>query len=82
MACSQLLQNTPFHPFVEFAKRLLEQQQPAPDGRYIARHSQPGIAPSDWSLHNQCHWLLRSWNSTTSENIHRRRQRPRSGGAD
>ena len=27
--CSQLLHNTPFHPFVEFARRRLEEQEPA-----------------------------------------------------
>lgn len=31
--CSQLLQNTPFHPFVEFAKRRLEAQEPNLEGR-------------------------------------------------
>jgi len=30
-ACSQLLQNTPFHPFIEFARRRLEEQEPTPE---------------------------------------------------
>ena len=49
MACSQLLQNTPFHPFVESTKRLLEQQEPAPDGRVAALaawHRAVGLEPA------------------------------------
>jgi class 3 adenylate cyclase len=49
MACSQLLQNTPFHPFVESAKRLLEKQEPAPDGRVAALaawHRAVGLEPA------------------------------------
>jgi class 3 adenylate cyclase/predicted ATPase len=34
--CSQLLQNTPFHPFIEFARRRLEEQEPTPEGRVVA----------------------------------------------
>jgi predicted ATPase len=48
MGCSQLLQNTPFHPFVESTKRLLEQQEPAPDGRAAALaawHRAVGLEP-------------------------------------
>ncbi|MGO8865142.1 MAG: AAA family ATPase [Alphaproteobacteria bacterium] len=36
LACSQLLQNTPFHPFIEFVKRRLEEQEPTPEGRVAA----------------------------------------------
>ena len=48
LACSQLLQNTPFHPLVEFLKRRLEEQEPAPEGRVAALaawHRAVGLDP-------------------------------------
>jgi class 3 adenylate cyclase/predicted ATPase len=48
-ACSQLLQNTPFHPFVDFAKRRLEEREPAPEGRLAALatwHRTVGLDPA------------------------------------
>jgi predicted ATPase len=46
--CSQLSQNTPFHPFVEFAKRRLEAQEPNLEGRVAvlaAWHRAVGLDP-------------------------------------
>ncbi len=48
-ACSQLLQNTPFHPFIEFARRRLEEQDPTPEGRVAALaawHRAVGLDPA------------------------------------
>ena len=48
-ACSQLLQNTPFHPFIEFARRRLEEQEPTPEGRVVALaawHRAVGLDPA------------------------------------
>ncbi len=47
--CSQLLHNTPFHPFVEFARRRLEDQEPAAEGRLAALvtwHRAVGLDPA------------------------------------
>jgi len=46
--CSQLLQNTPFHPMVEFAARRLEEEGSAPDDRLAALaewHRAVGLDP-------------------------------------
>jgi class 3 adenylate cyclase/predicted ATPase len=48
-ACSQLLQNTPFHPFIEFARRRLEEQESTPEARVAALatwHRAVGLDPS------------------------------------
>jgi predicted ATPase len=48
-ACSQLLQNTPFHPFVDVAKRRLEEQEVAPEDRLVALaswHRAVGLDPA------------------------------------
>jgi class 3 adenylate cyclase/predicted ATPase len=48
-ACSQLLQNTPFHPVIEFARRRLEEQEPTPEGRVAALaawHRAVGLDPA------------------------------------
>jgi predicted ATPase len=48
-ACSQLLQNTPFHPFIEFTRRRLEEQEPTPEGRVVALaawHRAVGLDPA------------------------------------
>jgi class 3 adenylate cyclase/predicted ATPase len=47
--CSQLLQNTPFHPFIEFARRRLEEQVPTPEDRVAALaawHRAVGLDPA------------------------------------
>lgn len=47
-ACSQLLQNTPFHPVVEFIKRRLEEEEP--EGRLAALaawHRAVGLDPAE-----------------------------------
>jgi class 3 adenylate cyclase/predicted ATPase len=47
--CSQLLQNTPFHPVVESVKRRLEEQEPTPEGRLaalVAWHRAVGLDPA------------------------------------
>ena len=47
--CSQLLQNTPFHPFVDFAKRRLEEKESAPEDRLAALaawHRAVGLDPA------------------------------------
>jgi class 3 adenylate cyclase len=49
LACSQLLQNTPFHPFIEFARRRLEEQETTPQGRVAALaawHRAVGLDPA------------------------------------
>ena len=48
-ACSQLLQNTPFHPVVEFVQRRLEEQGTTPGARVealAAWHSAVGLDPA------------------------------------
>jgi len=48
-SCSQLLQNAPFHPFIEFARRRLEEQEPTPEGRVAALaawHRAVGLDPA------------------------------------
>lgn len=49
LACSQLQQNTPFHPFLDFVKRRLEDLSPAPEGRLAALahwHRAVGLDPA------------------------------------
>ena len=49
LICSQLLQNTPFYPLVESAKRRLEEQEPKPEGRIAALaawHRAVGLDPA------------------------------------
>jgi class 3 adenylate cyclase/predicted ATPase len=48
-ACSQLLQNTPFHPVVEFIQRRLEEQATTPEARLdflAAWHRAVGLDPA------------------------------------
>ena len=48
LTCSQLLQNTPFHPFLQFARQRLEEQEATPEGRVAALaawHRAVGLDP-------------------------------------
>jgi len=48
LACSQLLQNTPFHPFIESVRPRLEEQESTPEGRLAALanwHRAVGLDP-------------------------------------
>jgi class 3 adenylate cyclase len=48
-SCSQLLQNTPFHPFIEFVWRRLEEREPTLEGRVAALaawHRAVGLDPA------------------------------------
>ena len=49
LVCSQLLQNTPFHPIIESAKKRLEEQEPLPENRVAALaawHRAVGLDPA------------------------------------
>jgi class 3 adenylate cyclase/predicted ATPase len=49
LACSQLLQNTPFHPFIESVRHRLEEQEPTREGRLAALanwHQAVGLDPA------------------------------------